>query len=262
MNIINSVVYGGYEKNPFVQYCKRKTEESGLFKVEYINLTNDLINQCKHSKMVLDKLGMTSYIGDQVRLLLGKTIDNFFYCDADCALYKPELIKSNTVAVDGDLGNGKPRINEGAFFRDCKDWCEYYFDIYQKNAEKLIYWKDGTALVNYRVREEFPYKGKINLVRADTLPHTLCRHFFLSQFSRFKNIIEDRNTIYYTLDDKWRPSKEEKIYWQLNDCINEVGSFLNMRWFFDCYGSKEMVELWKEQMRFTLGRGWINFVEI
>lgn len=261
MRKISTIVYGGYENNPIVKYCGEKVKNAG-YDMEYIQLKDLPIEKCNHSKMVLDRLGMTSYIGDQLRLYLGMTEDDFFYCDADCALYKPELIKPNTVAVDGDLENGKPRINEGAFFRDCKEWCEYYFNIYQENAEKLIYWKDGTALVNYRVREEFPYKGKLNLVRSDSLPHTLCRHFFLSQFNRFKNICEDRNTIYYTLDSTFRPSKMEKIYWQLNECYNEVGSFANIRWFFDCYGDKEMVELWKEQMRFTLGKTWVNFVEI
>lgn len=258
---ISTIVYNGYEENPIVQYCRDQIRKAG-YDSEILQLKDLPIEKCNHSKMVLEKLGNTSYVGDQLRLWLGMNTDDFFYCDADCALYKPELIKPNTVACDGDLDNGKPRINEGAFFYDCKDWCRYYFDIYQKNAKDLIYWKDGTALVNYRVREEFPYGGKINIVRSDTLPHTLCRHFFLSQFSRFFNICEDRGVVYYSLDNKPRLEKLDKIYWVLNDCTNEVGSFMNQIWFFDTYHNDDLVYLWKKQMCYTLGNPLIHFVEI
>lgn len=257
---VSYIVHNKYEDNPFAQYCINKMKGQKGVETELLQLSDlgDYVERCNHSKEFYEKFGNVSYVTDQVRLLLGKEIKDFCYLDADAFVKDIIKVPDNTIGLEAG------RINNGALQKSAPEWCDFYFDVYQKNWKNLIYSKDGKAVLNYDVIKKYPCTVPLNYLEVNDIKHTNGRHFVISNFGRFAKYYED-NIIYYCFDNKWRPGKEERIYWQLADTPNEVGNFLNRICYFDLYGeankSSELFYIWQKQMEYSLGRHLI-FVEI
>lgn len=254
---VTRIVHGGYENNPIVKHCASKIMLQGVgLKTIQLDDLGDVIEKCNHSKKCIEIGDMKSYVGDQVRMYLGMN-DNIFYMDADAYLNNIKDVPLNSIAVEGK------KINDGTFFYGNKKWCEYYYNLYQKKYLDLIY-DNGQADVNYVVRNRFPSDIPFN--RVDTTPgKDWGVHYYLSQFNRFKKITEDRRTVCYTFNDGMNCEKEQNLVWHLGKSMLPfvVGSLNNHIWFYNLEKLGNIdVELWKEQMRYTLGNSFIYFREI
>ena len=254
---VTRIVHGGYENNPIVKHCASKIMQQvvGLKTIQLDDL-GDVIEKCNHSKECIEIGNMTSYIGDQVRMYLGMK-DNIFYMDADAYVNNIKDIPLNSIAVENN------KINDGTFFYGNKKWCEYYYNLYQKKYLDLIY-DNGQADVNYVVRARFPSNIPFN--RIDTRPGgNWGVHYYLSQFNRFKKITEDRRTVCYTFNDGMNYEKENNLYWHLGKSALPitVGALNNHCWYYNLKNLGDLdIELWKEQIRYTLGNSFIYFREI
>lgn len=251
------IVHNGYENNPIVKHCASKIMQQGAsLKTIQLSDLSDAIEKCNHSKKCIEIGDMTSYIGDQLRMYLGMK-DDIFYMDADAYLNNVKGIPLNSIAVEGK------KINDGTFFYGNKKWCEYYYNLYQKKYLDLIY-DNGQADVNYVVRNRFPSDIPFN--KVDTTPgKDWGVHYYLSQFNRFKKITEDRRTVCYTFNDGMNCEKEQNLVWHLGKSMLPfvAGSLNNHIWFYNLEKLGNIdVELWKEQMRYTLGNSFIYFREI
>lgn len=254
---VTRIVHNGYENNPIVKHCASKIMLQGVsLKTIQLDDLGDVIEKCNHSKKCIEIGDMKSYVGDQVRMYLGMN-DNIFYMDADAYLNNIKDVPLNSIAVEGK------KINDGTFFYGNKKWCEYYYNLYQKKYLDLIY-DHGQADVNYVVRNRFPSDIPFN--RVDTTPgKDWGVHYYLSQFNRFKKITEDRRTVCYTFNDGMNCEKEQNLVWHLGKSMLPfvVGSLNNHIWFYNLEKLGNIdVELWKEQMRYTLGNSFIYFREI
>lgn len=250
------LAYNGYEKNPLVKYSLKKVQDQGV-DTEIIQLKDigDIIEKCNHTKECLRIGDMGSYIGDQIRMYLGMTIPDFFYMDLDSYWNDIKSLPENFVAKDKGTG----LLNDGSGFRGCKDWCEYYYNIYQNNWQDLIYPKDHVAKVNYVVRQEHPCDIKVESVEPNGV------HFFLSQIERYKKWTEDRRVVYYTFNDNPSIEKESHIYWKLKKSPLmpfRNGALNNHIYFYDLDYFKIDLNLWKQQMCYTMGNPCLIFKEI
>lgn len=260
---VTRIVYGGYEKNPFVKYCKKKLEDQGVEVKDYsLDDLYGYIEKCKHSYKSICLFGdRNSYISDQLRLALMLDNPDMFYLDADCYLNDINNLPKNSVAVDGTI-EGRPRVNDGACFYACPEWAKFYFDIYQDKTDDIIFSDKGIALTNYDVHDKWPYPEKLHYLNMHDPNHKWGRHYFVSNFSRYKNIAEDRRVVYYTFNSVMNEMKRNHIFWQLKDCPVEVGQLLNQTWYYDLYGNDDEFRVWQQQLCYTLKNPFLQFVEI
>ena len=251
---VSYIVHNNYEKNPLVQYCMSKMSSQENVDIELIQLSDlgDYIERCKHSKEFLEKFGHVSYVTDQVRLLLGMEKPDFCYLDADSFIKNINNVPDNTIGLEAG------RINNGALQKGAKEWCEFYYNIYQKDWKKLIYNKESRGILNYEVIQRYPCPASVNYLEVNDTQHKNGRHFVLSNVGRFARINEDR-VIYYSWSGKNVPT--DRIVWQLNNTPTEAGSFLNRIWYFDCYNDRELFYLWQKQIEHSLSHSCI-FIEV
>ncbi len=255
MEKVSYIVHNNYEKQPLVEYCISKMKAQADIELIQLSDLGDYIEKCKHSKEYLTHFGNVSYVTDQVRLLLGIERPDFCYLDADCFIKNIKKIPDNTIGTEAG------RVNNGALQKAAPQWCEFYYDIYDKNWKNLIYNKEGRGTLNYEVIERFPYKGEVNYLEINDTNHINGRHFMVSNFQRFATyyLLCGERTIYYSWTGKNIPT--DKIVWQLNDCPCEAGNFLNRICYFDCYWDRELFYIWQRQMEHVLG-GHLLFIEV
>ena len=251
---VSYIVHNNYEKNPFVIYCLSKMKEQEGVDTELIQLKDlgDYVERCNHSKEFLEKFGNVSYVTDQVRLLLGMEKPDFCYLDADAFVKNISNVPPNT------LGTEAGRVNNGALQKGAKEWCEFYYNIYQRDWKKLIYNKEERGVLNYEVIQKYPCPIPVNYLEVNDTKHINGRHFVISNFGRFAKYYEDR-VVYYSWTGKNVPS--DKIVWVLNECPCEIGSFLNRILYFDCYYNRELFYIWQRQIEYSLGHSCI-FIEV
>lgn len=251
--------HSGYENNPIVQYCLSKTKERGIDYqiVDLKDLLPDL-DKCKHSKYCYEH-NMNSYVFDQLRLYLalGKEM---MYADLDSIGHFDEL-PINSVAVSFDRDKDLI-INNGSYFYTSANhpFNQYYYDLYEKDDIIKTGIKEGHHLVNYEVFARWPMKetGLIGVQpsKIDGI------HYYVSQFSRYKRICENYKVVYYTTNrNKIDPNH---IYWQLGDQdkFNAIGSLGNQVWFYNLAKLRIPLDIWKEQMRYTLNNPSLLFIEV
>ena len=118
-----------YLKNPMAIYCVNQYKDKQILTLDDVK---PYIDKCSHSKHCIERGDSKSYIGDQVRLLMGSEIDDFCYVDADCIINDLDKIKKDTIAVDCS-SDGTFRLQNGTFFYGLKDFNKYYYDVYEKN---------------------------------------------------------------------------------------------------------------------------------
>lgn len=163
---VNIITFNHYEENPIVQFCLDKYPNKNIITEREIK---EVLPYCKHSKWAYENQKW-QFVGDQLRLFYALHSDDFVYVDSDSWVRNIDLLKMNSICLEGD-GN----CNDGSFFRGNKDtdWVKFYYDIYQKN--------DIGEIVNYEVHKQFP-----TTFPTQKLEFT---HYYLSWFNRLvKNL--------------------------------------------------------------------------
>lgn len=260
MRQLTYLSHSGYENNPIVKHCLSKVKEYGIdYRIIDLKDLQPELEKCKHSKYCFEH-NMNSYVFDQLRLYLA-TQEDMLYADLDCYAHF-EKLPINSVAVSKDDKEKTIQINNGSFFYTSKDaaFNKFYYDLYQNKDIIKDGIKSGHHLVNYEVFAKYPMEHfgltGIELKDIDGI------HYYVSQFSRYKRICENYRVVYYTTNRN-RYSTDH-IYWQLGDCKNQqaIGSLNNQVWFYNLAKMRLPLEVWKEQMRYTLNNPSLVFIEI
>ena len=268
--------YNDYLKNPVAELCVSKLENPTILTLE--DIKPDLM-KLHHAKESYENVyikknfkSLPSFIGDQLRLYYALQNDNFFYCDADCYITKEQQKKIYESKNCIYYGKKIHEINNGTFF--CSDTgCEfnqYYFDLYEN--------KDLKDVTNVNVFFKYPFHldfknekaGDMNLLNLNV------KHFILSKFSTFKNFYYDRYSkkdIYYTFKTPKELKKSPSLLvWQLGEKADDEkylyrnnGTAIMFQWKTEQHEDlteQFQIELFKEQMRYTLQNPNIKFIEV
>lgn len=242
-----------YCKNPIAEFCISKNKDIKVYTLEDMM---PYIQQLPHSKKCLD-LGVKISIGNQLRLYLSTLEDDFLYVDADCFLPESSIeeIKKYKNCV---YYNPKfDKIENGTFFHSDKD-CEFnkfYLERYNELGNEPIFRR-----VN--IFKEYPYKvdrensmsGDMKLIKPDI------RHFFISNFYKFKNANPDISVVRYSFEDL-KTQTAQGAFWQLQDDLEDIYSVSNKIrsiHFFNTANphipQTELFNLWKEQINYVYGK--------
>lgn len=241
-----------YCKNPIAAYCISKNKDIKVYTLEDMM---PYIEKLPHSKKCLD-LGIKISIGNQLRLYLSTLEDNFLYVDADCFL--PEESLSEIEKYDNCVYYNKKfdKIENGTFFHSNKD-CEFnkfYLEKYNELGNQ-----NGFKKLN--IFKEYPYKkdiekmvsGDMKLIKPDI------RHFFISNFYKFKNCNPDSSVIKYSFEPIAR--EMQGVFWQLQDTMEDIYNISTNNksiFFFNTINphisQTELFNLWKEQINYVYGK--------
>ncbi len=242
-----------YCKNPIAEFCISKNKDIKVYTLEDMM---PYIQQLPHSKKCLD-LGVKISIGNQLRLYLSTLEDNFLYVDADCFLPESSIeeIKKHKNCVYYNPRFDK--IENGTFFHSDKD-CEFnkfYLEKYNELGNEPIFRR-------INIFKEYPYKvDRENLMSGDMkLLKPDIRHFFISNFYKFKNANPDISVVRYSFEDV-RTQTAQGAFWQLQDDLSDIYSISNKVrsiYFFNTANphipQTDLFNLWKEQINYVYGK--------
>lgn len=242
-----------YGKNPIAEFCISKNKD---IKVYTLDDMMPYIQQLPHSKKCLD-LGVKISIGNQLRLYLSTLEDDFLYVDADCFLPENSIAEikkyKNCVYYNPKLN----KIENGTFFhsdKDCK-FNKFYLEKYNELGNAPVYKR-------VHIFNEYPYErdkdptmsGDMKLIKPDI------RHFFISNFYKFKNANPDISVVRYTFEDI-KTQIFRGAFWQLQNDLEDVYSIANNTksiYFFNTINPHisqvDLFNLWKEQINYTYGK--------
>lgn len=262
--------FNDYLKNPIAEYCVQQLDNPTILTLD--DVMPD-IQKLKYAKQSLERaesgISLPSFIGDQLRLYYSLQYDNYLYCDADVYLTKEiqEKIWKNKNCI---YCSPKLReINNGTFF--CSDkgskFNEYYFNLYET--------KDLKDMTNCNIYFKYPYKVDYKKMKAAdmNLLDVPIKHFILSKMYSFEKEYKKSNesqTIYYThKSDFLLSSINRPLIWQfdfgdeLHILKKRTKGVTAYQWFLNCEAlSKEtQLDLWKEQLRYTLKNPNLKFEE-
>lgn len=241
-----------YCKNPIAEFCVSKNKD---IKVYTLDDMMPYIQQLPYSKKCLD-LGVNISIGNQLRLYLSTLEDDFLYVDADCFLPDNALeeIKKykNCVYYNPQFD----KIENGTFFhsdKDCK-FNKFYLEKYNELGNE-------PAFRRIHIFRTFPYErekdptmsGDMKLIKPDV------RHFFISNFYKFKNYCSENDVVKYSFE---RVTPDMKgVVWQLQDTLEDVYSISKKDgaiFFFNTINPHisqvDLFNLWKEQINYVYGK--------
>lgn len=242
-----------YCKNPIAEFCISKNKDIKVYTLEDMM---PYIQQLPHSKKCLD-LGVKISIGNQLRLYLSTLEDNFLYVDADCFLPENSIEEIKKYKNCVYYNPRFDKIENGTFFHSDKD-CEFnkfYLEKYNELGNEPIFRR-----VN--IFKEYPYKvdrenlmsGDMKLVKPDI------RHFFISNFYKFKNANPDISVVRYSFEDL-KTQTAQGAFWQLQDDLEDIYSLSNKIrsiHFFNTANphipQTDLFNLWKEQINYVYGK--------
>jgi hypothetical protein len=238
-----------YCKNPIAEFCTSKNKDIKIYTLDDMM---PYIQKLPHSKKCLD-LGVKISIGNQLRLYLSTLEDDFLYVDADCFLPESSIDEiekyKNCVYYNAKYN----KIENGTFFHSDKD-CEFnkfYLEKYNELGNESTFRK-------INIFHEYPYKreadptmsGDMKLIKPDI------RHFFISNFYKFKNCYPDISVIKYSFE-KISPNMRG-AFWQLQDTYEDIYSATgknNAIYFFNTtnphISQVDLFNLWKEQLNYA-----------
>lgn len=218
------------------------------------------IQKLPNSKACLLQDKKTS-IGNQLRLYLSTLYDNFTYVDLDVLLYDETI--SEIEKYENCIYYNKliKKIEPGTFFhsnKNCK-FIKFYLDKYSTITSKVL---------SPYIFAKYPYELDLkNLISGDMhLIKPNIRHFYISNFYRFKNSNPNISIIKYTFNNNI--ITEEPIFWQLNNTLddmklsfNGVSSIYYFNTTVNGVSRDTVFNLWKEQLNYVYGKE-MQFVEI
>lgn len=238
-----------YCKNPIAAYCISKNKGIKVYTLEDMM---PYIEKLPHSKKCLD-LGVNISIGNQLRLYLSTLEDDFLYVDADVFLPETSI---NYIKSFKNCVYFNPRFNKienGTFFhsdKNCK-FNKFYLDRYNELGEEEEFRKLNIfKTYPYDVNLQTMTSGDMKLIKPDI------RHFFISNFYKYKEQNPDINIVRYT----YHPiaPNDLGVFWQLNDNLEDIYNIkgkYNSIYFFSTknphISQDELFELWKEQLNYV-----------
>ena len=238
-----------YGKNPLAEFCIANNK--GL-KVYTLDDMMPYIEKCPFSKRCLD-LGVNISIGNQLRLYLSTLEDDFMYVDADCFLPESSVAEIKSYKNCVYFNPAFNKIENGTFFHSDKDcrFNKFYFDKYNELAKE-----PGFKRVN--MFSTFPFErdadptmsGDMKLIKSDV------RHFFVSNFYKFRNYCSENDVVKYTFD-RITPGMKG-AFWHLQSNMEDVYNITNNGtsvFFFNTVSSHisqvDLFNLWKEQINYV-----------
>lgn len=242
-----------YCKNPIAEFCISKNKDIKVYTLEDMM---PYIQQLPHSKKCLD-LGVKISIGNQLRLYLSTLEDDFLYVDADCFLPESSIEEIKKYKNCVYYNPRFDKIENGTFFHSDKD-CEFnkfYLERYNELGNEPIFRR-----VN--IFKEYPYKvDRENLMSGDMkLLKPDIRHFFISNFYKFKNANPDISVVRYSFEDL-KTQTAQGAFWQLQDDLEDIYSVSNKIrsiHFFNTANphipQTDLFNLWKEQINYVYGK--------
>lgn len=242
-----------YCKNPIAEFCISKNKDIKVYTLEDMM---PYIQQLPHSKKCLD-LGVKISIGNQLRLYLSTLEDDFLYVDADCFLPESSIEEIKKYKNCVYYNPRFDKIENGTFFHSDKD-CEFnkfYLEKYNELGNEPIFRR-----VN--IFKEYPYKvDRENLMSGDMkLLKPDIRHFFISNFYKFKNANPDISVVRYSFEDL-KTQTAQGAFWQLQDDLEDIYSLSNKIrsiHFFNTasphISQTDLFNLWKEQINYVYGK--------
>ena len=242
-----------YCKNPIAEFCISKNKDIKVYTLEDMM---PYIQQLPHSKKCLD-LGVKISIGNQLRLYLSTLEDDFLYVDADCFLPESSIEEIKKYKNCVYYNPRFDKIENGTFFHSNKD-CEFnkfYLERYNELGNEPIFRR-----VN--IFKEYPYKvDRENLMSGDMkLLKPDIRHFFISNFYKFKNANPDISIVRYSFEDL-KTQTAQGAFWQLQDDLEDIYSVSNKIrsiHFFNTanphISQTDLFNLWKEQINYVYGK--------
>lgn len=267
--------YNDYLKNPVAEFCVSQLENPTILTLDDIMPDIQKLHHARESYnncyILKNNKALPSFIGDQIRLYYSLLYDNYFYCDADVYIPKEFIQKiwdsKNCIYYNEKLHE----INNGTFF--CSDtgckFNQYYFDLYEN--------KDLKDMTNMNVYFTYPFHVDYEKKKAGdmNLLDIPVKHFILSRVFEFKKDYYNSdvgNTIYYTFKPTYElKSAPKRLMWQLGKNAAELhilakhnGYAKIYQWNtdFEFLPKDFQVELWKEQIRYTLQNPNLKFEEI
>ena len=250
-----------YCKNPIADFCISKNRDIKVYTLEDMM---PYIQQLPHSKKCLE-LGIKNSIGDQLRLYLSTLEDDFLYVDADCFLPEGSIEEIKKYKNCVYYNRRFDKIENGTFFhsdKDCK-FNRFYLDRFTELGNE-------PSIRKINVFKEYPYEkdiesltsGDMKLLKPDI------RHFFISNFYKFKNANPDISTVRYSFGSVDRTQYVQGDFWILQDTLEDVYSISNKFgniYFFNTtnphISQVDLFNLWKEQINYVYGKE-MQFEEI
>lgn len=245
-----------YIENPIANFCAKQNKNLEIYSLEDMM---PYIQKLPNSKACLLQDKKTS-IGNQLRLYLSTLYDNFTYVDLDVLLYDKTISEIEKYENCIYYNSLIKKIEPGTFFhsnKNCK-FIKFYLDKYSTITSKVL---------NPYIFAEYPYELDLkNFISGDMhLIKPNIRHFYISNFYRFKNSNPNISIIKYTFNNI---ITEEPIFWQLNNTLDDIklsfNGVSNIYYFNTTVNglSRDTVfNLWKEQLNYVYGKE-MQFVEI
>lgn len=242
-----------YCKNPIAEFCISKNKDIKVYTLEDMM---PYIQQLPHSKKCLD-LGVKISIGNQLRLYLSTLEDDFLYVDADCFLPESSIEEIKKYKNCVYYNPRFDKIENGTFFHSDKD-CEFnkfYLEKYNELGNEPIFRR-------INIFKEYPYKvDRENLMSGDMkLLKPDIRHFFISNFYKFKNANPDISVVRYSFEDL-KTQTAQGAFWQLQDDLEDIYNVSNRIrsiHFFNTANphipQTDLFNLWKEQINYVYGK--------
>ena len=241
-----------YGKNPIAAYCISHNKD---IKVYTLDDMMPYIEKLPHSKKCLD-LGVKISIGNQLRLYLSTLEDDFLYIDADCFLPESSIEEIKKYKNCVYYNQKFDKIENGTFFHSNKDcrFNSFYLEKFNALAAE-------PSFRRVNIFHTFPFEreadatmsGDMKLIKPDI------RHFFISNFYKFKNYCSENDVIKYTFN-KVAPGMKG-VFWQLQDTMEDVYNVSNNTgaiFFFNTVNphisQTELFNLWKEQINYVYGK--------
>lgn len=238
-----------YGKNPIADFCIKNNKD---LKVYTLDDMMPYIEKLPHSKKCLD-LGVKLSIGNQLRLYLSTLEDDFLYVDADCFLPESSLAEIKSYKNCVYYNPTFDKIENGTFFHSDKDcrFNKFYLEKYNEIAAQ-------PGLKRSNIFHTIPFErdadptmsGDMKLIKPDI------RHFFVSNFYKFKSFCSENDVIRYTFD-KVTPGMKG-VFWQLQDTMEDIYSISkndSSIFFFDTINphisQTDLFNLWKEQINYV-----------
>ena len=246
-----------YIENPIANFCAKQNKNLEIYSLEDMM---PYIQKLPNSKACLLQNKKTS-IGNQLRLYLSTLYNNFTYVDLDVFLYDETISEIEKYENCIYYNSLIKKIEPGTFFhsnKNCK-FIKFYLDKYSTITSKIL---------NPYIFAKYPYELDLkNLISGDMhLIKPNIRHFYISNFYRFKNSNPNISIIKYTFNNNI--ITEEPIFWQLNNTLDDIKLSFNgvsSIYYFNTtvngLSRDTVFNLWKEQLNYTYGRE-MQFVEI
>ena len=243
-----------YSKNPIAAYCISHNKD---IKVYTLDDMMPYIEKLPHSKKCLD-LGVKISIGNQLRLYLSTLEDDFLYVDADCFLPESSIEEIKKYKNCVYYNQRFDKIENGTFFhsdKDCK-FNKFYLEKYNELGNDQVFKKLNIFKTFPYEREKDPtMSGDMKLVKPDI------RHFFISNFYKFKNANPDISTVRYSFESFDKTQIIQGAFWQLQDTLEDIYNISNNSrsiYFFNTISSHipqvDLFNLWKEQINYVYGK--------